>query len=651
MSSPLAHRGPDGFDSWTDGPVGFAARILQTDTTSSDERPIGRLGADTLVAVADARIDNREELAGQLGIGPPHEGIADVDLILAAYRKWGQNSPSRLIGDFAYVIWDRERRAFFCARDTIGARPFRYHLSASLFAFASESKALLALPEVPRELDEVQVAFWLDRFLDDPERTFHRGIRRLPAAHFLDVTPEGAHMEQYWEPARAPDLRLGSDEEYAEAFREVFFEAVRCRLPRTASIGAALSGGLDSSSIVCTARRLTPRDRQIHAFSAVFPGLPDAARERNDESHFIDAVAADPGIVSHKVCADEISPLADYDRVLWHHDGPPLAFNLYMRWALLAAAEREGVRVFLDGTDGDSVVSKGYERFIDLAGAGEWSAMVREVRTLTERSGSPRGWFPRHLVYPELERLARAGRWLRWLRASGEIARGLGRSRRGLVVRYGLGALLPDRVRDVVRGRGSTNGDDLLIRPDFARRTGLEERKRELQRGDDGHGMTARDNHVQVLSLPRYQYAMELIDGTASAFGIMHRFPFFDRRLVEFCVGIPPDQKLSHGWTRWILRRAMKGILPPAVQWRVDKGMLGFSFIRGMWREEAPFLEDTLFGDSTLADFVDVETLQKTHRRFLAREPDLNANADAMALYQAAVLARWLRGVGAAAAT
>jgi len=643
MSSRLAHRGPDGASSWNEGAVGFGARILQTNTTSGDERPIASLSGDAIVVAADARIDNREELLDRLGL--PSDELADADLILAAYRTWGAGAPRRLIGDFAFAIWDRDRRTMVCARDTIGARPFCYHLSDGIFAFASEAKAVLCLPDVPGELDEVQVAFFLDRFLDDPERTFHKSIRRLPAAHVLEVSAERVRMERYWAPDPARAIHLGSDDEYAEAFRDLLLEAVRCRMPRGIPVGAALSGGLDSSSVVCAARGVAPDEQEVHAFSAVFPGLPEAEREWNDESAFIDAVAGTPGIVSHRVRADRIAPLADYDRVLWHHDGPPLAFNLYMRWALLAAARGEGVRVFLDGTDGDSVVSKGYELFIDLANAEDWAGMVREVRALTERNESPRSWFPKQLVYPHLIGLARTGRWIGWRRAADELARGLGGSRGGLLRRYGIGAFVPAAVRQRYhRGGRRVESKASLIRPELARRTRSKERERELLPPGSGSGATAREDHARVLSLPRFQYAMELIDGTASAFGIKHRFPFFDRRLVEFCLAIPPEQKLRDGWTRWIMRRAMEGILPPAVQWRVHKGNLGYNFVRGMRITEGPRLEAALFEDAVLEDFVDMDVLRATHRRFLASEPGLDANDDAMALYQAAVLARWLRG-------
>jgi asparagine synthase (glutamine-hydrolysing) len=646
MTSRLVHRGPHGSAFWNLGPVGFGTRILHTTSPPrGNERPLARQ-ADSMVVAADARIDNRVELLHALDLGPSIETITDAELILEAYRAWGRDAPRRLIGDFAFAIWDEAKGSLFCARDTIGARQFCYHLSSHLFAFASEVKGVLAVPEVPVALDEVKVGFYLNGFLDDPERTFYRDVQRLPAAHFLEVSRDGVRMERYWKLDPERVVRYSSDEEYIESFREVFFEAVRCRLRDADPLGAALSGGLDSSSVVVAARRLLPKTQPVHAFSAVFPGLPENERRFNDESEYIDAVAALEGIVSHRVHADRISPLTDYDRVLWHHDSPPSGFNLYMRWGLFTAAQQEGVRVFLDGTDGDSVVSKGFERFSDLASDGDWPVIVREIEALTERQGSPKSWFYGQLAYPELIRLARTGKWGNWLRGCKEIAKASNRSRAKIFLRYGVGAFVPNQIANAFRGHTPLNSTKPWIREEFAQRIELSEREAALSQKSRNY-RSAREDHARVLSLPRYQYAMELINGSASAFGIEHRFPFFDRRLMEYCVAIPPEQKLAGGWTRLILRRAMEGILPSQVQWRAGKGNLGFNFVRGMHQVEAPKLKAALFdGVSMIEDFVDLDLLRTAYRRFLSGQPSLQANADAMFLYKAAVLTRWLRDYG-----
>jgi asparagine synthase (glutamine-hydrolysing) len=305
------------------------------------------------------------------------------------------------------------------------------------------------------------------------------------------------------------------------------------------------------------------------------------------------------------------------------------------------------VRVFLEGTDGDSVVSKGYERFIDLANEGDWETIVEEVMALTVRYETTWGWFPNYLVYPQLVRLARSGKWGSWLQGSAAMAKDLGRSRRKMFLRYGVGAFVPSRLLESYRKR-ARQGElwKPLIREGFARRVRLQERERALWPSDRGAG-SAREDHARVLALPRYQFALELIDGVAAAFGIEPRYPFFDRRLVEFCIAIPPEQKLAGGWTRLIQRRAMEGILPPVVQWRVHKGRLGYNFVRGMREIEAPKLGSILFQQpSMVEDFVDMDVLRAAHARFLSTESYPEANEDAMLLYKATVLARWLRDHG-----
>ncbi|HET6360504.1 MAG TPA: lasso peptide isopeptide bond-forming cyclase [Gemmatimonadota bacterium] len=646
MLSPLAHRAPHGSWLWNEGPIGFGGALLKTSSVVVTG-PIARSEEGGLVIVADARIDNRREILDSLDLRPNSSELTDEQVILRAYRTWGADAPRHLVGDFAFAIWDRDRQTILCARDPFGVRPFYYHLSDRVFAFASEIKALLTLPEVPRQLDEIQVAYYLDNFLDDPERTFYRGIRRLPAAFSIEVSPQRVRTDRHWQPEPAREVHYPTQDQYADAFREIFLEAVRCRLREADPVGAALSGGLDSSSVVRAARLLLPPTQAMHAFSAVFPGLPDAERSLGDESEYIKEVAAVDGIVSHRIAVDRISPLADYDRVMRHLDSPPLAFNLYVHWAMFEAAQREGIHVFLDGTDGDSVVSKGFERFIDLANDGRWTDMVREAQALTDRHGAVRSWFPNHLVYPQLLRLAQTGRWRSWWRGTREVARGLNRSRRKILLRSSVGTFLPQRIVGRYR-EWKANGDSWspLIRKDFADRTRVAERERALLPNAWAH--SAREDHARVLSLPRYQFAMELIGGEAAAFGIETRYPFFDRRLVEFCIAIPPEQKLADGWTRLIQRRGMEGILPPSVQWRMTKGNLGLGFARGM-RGEASAMEPVLFDDSSsrLGDFVDLGVLRSTHARFLAADPGSDdANYDAMSLYKATVLARWLRDHG-----
>lgn len=641
MSERLAHRGSDDSPLWCHGSLAIGQRILRTSPESRAwRRPIVGGGGE-LVLAADARLDNREELIAVLGLAR-QDRITDEDLILSAYRKWGRSAPARLIGDFAFAIWDGRRRTLFCARDPLGIKPFYYYLSDRIFAFASEIKGLFCLPEIPREPDEVQVAFFLDVFVEDDERTFYRGILRLPAANFLELGSNHERVQQYWAPEPEREIRYSTSEQYADAFRELFTQAVRCRLRRALPVGAALSGGLDSSSVVCTARRLFDDEQPLHTFSNVFPDLPEAERRWNDESHYIDAVTSVPGIVSHRIRGDRIGPLAELDNIMWQRDAPTFGYNLYLSRARYRAAHEKNVRVLLEGHGGDNVVSHGYERFLDLAREDSWQTLTSEIAALSRRRQISPSALLRLYAYPELVRLARTGRWGSWVRASGEIARGLDRSRRGLLLRYGIGAFVPSRIIDAWR-TSQPGHETSWIRPELARRVRLAERKRALEADGSEPNLSGRAAYARSLPCPLLQNSLELLDCEAGSFSIELRYPFLDRRLVEFCLAVPTEQKLADGWTRLILRRAMEGILPPEVQWRVGKGDLSFNFVRGLREAHQADLEAALFDEpSVLDEYVDLGVLRSIHRRFMSGPPK-NFKEDAMVLFRVAVLGRWLR--------
>jgi asparagine synthase (glutamine-hydrolysing) len=646
MSERLAHRGPDGTGIWCDGSIGLGHRALHTTPESIlEEWPIVRASGD-LVLVADARIDNRDELIAILDPPQRYTAITDGELILAAYQKWERACPEKLIGDFAFSIWDAKRGVLFCARDPMGVKPFYYYASDRVFVFASEIKALFCLPEVPRELDEVQLAYFLDWFRSERERTFYRNVRRLPAAHWLEVDANRLQTGLYWEADPEREIHFSTDDQYVEGFRELFLQAVGCRLRSAFPVGSALSGGLDSTSIVCAARRLLRKDEPLHTVSAAFPGLPEPFRNLNDESAYIDMIAQMDGIVSHRVRADELSVFNYLDRMFWHHDVPPFGFMYWMRWAVYEEAHAQGIRVFFSGDDGDSVVSYGYERFNDLARDGKWQTAIAELEALGRVTGSSPKFLSDVWLNPRLVALLRTRRWKRWREGSLEIARSFDRSSLQLMSRSLGDAFVPQRFVDLSRRLRGKKASTPLMRSDFARRIDLEERKRGIRSVHPDPLPTARESHAMVLPSPMLQHIMEVTDSMAGAFSIETRCPFLDRRLIEYSLAIPTDQKLAGGWTRLIQRKAMEGIVPPEIQWRVDKGDMGYNFVLSLQGKDRDTLVGSLFDEpEVLADYVDMDELRAMQQSFDSNGFKGARNSSGR-LYIAAVLARWLRGVG-----
>jgi asparagine synthase (glutamine-hydrolysing) len=382
MLAALAHRGPDGKGVWAEGPVALGQRTLATTAEAvAHKAPFAGRG---LVVAADTRIDNRDELVAVLGL---RETAGDGELIAAAYEAWREGCPDRLVGDFAFCLWDSARETLFCARDPFGVRPLHYsYAPGRLFALASEIKALLPLPGVSAALNQAQVARFLDPGLgeEDPGSTVYEDVQRLPAGHSVEVRPGGISLRRYWGVEPPPELRLLSDEAYAEAFRETFFEAVRCRLQSPAAVGAMLSGGLDSSSIVCVARVLGSGTGEppLPTFSLDFE-TPGA-----DERAYVDAVLAGGGLQPRRVNAEALKPLFDIDRFHRFAD-EPYPHLAYLQWAVFEAAAAAGVRVLLDGVGGDQILSAtGY--LPGLARGGRWLTLGREVDAWALHHAVPR---------------------------------------------------------------------------------------------------------------------------------------------------------------------------------------------------------------------------------------------------------------------
>jgi asparagine synthase (glutamine-hydrolysing) len=641
MSAALAHRGPDASGAVTDGVVGLAHRLLwSTPESTRETQPlVHRTG--NWILVADARLDNRDDLCPALGLSRGAE-VSDGELILRAYEKWGARCPEHLLGDFAFVVWDRHARKLFCARDAMGVKPFYYFHSGRVFAFASEVKALFALPEVPRQIDPEQVALYLEGTIDDRERTLYEGIYRLPAAHTMEVDLHRVRRSQYWTLDATRELRLGNDEEYAQRFREIFQDAVGVRIRSAYPVGAALSGGLDSSAIVCMARHIqgaAGTSSGLQTFSLVFPSLPDRELKLIDERSYMDSVVRGGGLRPHFIRGDELTPLADLPVALRHLDEPYPAPNLYLHWAMYRAAHDRGARVFLDGFDGDTTVSHGLGRLGMLVSSGRWDAFEAEVRALSARREMHPAFVLPHYGLPYLESLARSGRWLAWARAARELTTRFDVPRRAALIDRGLLPLIPSPLLAAYRTvRGRTAEVSSLVAPNLARQ--LRARAREQDHDcafTKGPQATERESHLEGLSQPVYQLMLEVADKSAAAFDLEPRYPFFDRRLIEFCLALPAEQKLSGGWPRVVFRRAMEGILPPEIQWRSNKGNLSPNFHRTLRAVSATALDAAAV--DRLAAYIDVDALRAMQERYGAGGTRTD---DGHVLFRTIVLARWL---------
>jgi asparagine synthase (glutamine-hydrolysing) len=469
---------------------------------------------------------------------------------------------------------------------------------------------------VPRRLNDLKVADHLTRDFRDRQSTLYRDIFRLPAAHSLTVDSGGVRVERYWSLDCDTDLRLGSDEEYAEAFRERFIEAVHCRTRGAVSVGSTLSGGLDSSSIASTANLvLEEHQRPLHTFSAVFPSLSGQALRQIDERSYIQAVLRSAAFNPAYVHADQISPLADRVSLSRCLGEACVAPNLYIHLGLYRAAAERGIRVLLDGIDGDTTVSHGWDHLTDLFRAGRWTRFVGETRAVLRRN-------PAHSFQSLVWQLAIRPHIPNGWRSAWRSLRYRSRER------HEEQGLLSPRLAARVRARG------FVEEPSPGKRV----------------ASRATLNHWRALNSPLIPYAMEFADAASSSCGIEVRYPFFDRRLIEFCVAVPGDQKIRDGWTRSIMRRALHGILPPEIQWRSGKADLSPNFSRGLIEKDREIIRRVVYSPTEwLNEYVNVPAVQSAFTRW-TKEPGRCSN-EALDLFAVTTLGLWLEATGFAGQT
>ena len=613
MTDILAHRGPDASHTWHHASVGLGHRMLWTTPESLHERLPLISDGGRYALTADARIDNRDELIAALD--PPSNEPTDTELILHAYQRCREHCPEYLIGDFAFALWDEARRSMFCARDHIGVKPLYYYQAEGLFAFASEIKALLSLPMVPQELNEVSVASFLAQNYNDRALTSYQGILRLPAAHTLTIRPEGTSLRQYWAPDVTREIHFDTDEEYEQAFCDIFTEAVRCRLRSAFPVGSQLSGGLDSSAIVGVARHLLRRENAdsagtslaaMHTFSVVYDETPE-----EDERPYIDAVLAVGHVIPHFVHIDQLSPLADVGRMLWHHDEPYASANWFPYWALFQSARKAGIRVLLDGVYGDQTVGYGEEYLVDLVRQRKWHTMLREAKSYATNFDFPlRKILWRLVVVPSV---------LDFVPPSIRIA-----SR---------------KIRNQLNRQYVEHN---FIRDEFSRRIHLLD---QIQVEQEAllHVKNFRKLHYgDIAELAENLRALEASDKTAAGCSIEIRYPFLDRRLIEFCVALPPAQRLHHGWTRSIARRSLSRYLPVEIQKRNDKAVIAASINRALLLYDGERIKNALFADAEMIEpYVNVPSVQDAYHRFSE-----GGKGSLLRAWRPIILALWLQRSG-----
>ncbi|MEO7248561.1 MAG: asparagine synthase-related protein, partial [Novosphingobium sp.] len=352
MAKLLEHRSPHAMTQWFGIGAALGHGLLATTPEAVGEAQPFQHEPSGCVITADVRLDNRDDLFEQLGLGPSHRGMGDAELILRSYLKWGSDCACHLLGDFAFAIWDRRKRYLFAARDHMGIRQLSWwHGPGKALIFASEPQAILACKGVRLQINEGAIADYLDNLsAPDFESTWFEGIFRLPPGHRLELSPGGPNISPYWELLPAQEPRGTSYEEYCECLRNVLTEAVRCRLRSHKPVGATLSGGMDSGAVCAIAGQIlaTTGLPPLKTYSVVGPDPATCIETRS-----IQIACAMPGLDPHMLGFAEMADhIAESGGIAGACAEPRDLFMTVIR-GLYHAASRDGVNVMLDGVNGD----------------------------------------------------------------------------------------------------------------------------------------------------------------------------------------------------------------------------------------------------------------------------------------------------------
>lgn len=547
----MLHRGPDGGGEWScTSTEGWSLwlghrRLSIIDLTNAGHQPMVD-STRSMVLTYNGEIYNYLELREELSKeGVSFTGHSDSEVLLESYKTWGEACLDKLNGMFSFAIWDGQRKRLFAARDRFGEKPFLFVSKPDFFAFASEFKAILAFPQVSTDYDELAlIEFGYNQGNDGGGRTPFREVLQLRPGEALTIEPGNSLTPSIrrWYNPKIRHFGAGvPDQEIFAEFRELLIDAVRLRLRSDVPLGSCLSGGLDSSAIVCIARQLIGKDAEYNTFTGVFPN------SNADESRYAGIVTAQARTIAHEVEPSVQRFLQEAEEFIWLNELPVGSTSQFAQWCVFSKAKQIGVTVLLDGQGADEVLG-GYEQYFDdyLKSIDP----INQQSRLKDERGLIKARYPMALS-PTRNRI---------------------RDR------------LPFRLRHLVANRLNTGSSYLFgLQPDIANKIRVQRAESLHSRNTPLHTALYSDSFGGFLTtLLRYG------DRNSMAHSREVRLPFCDHRIAEFSLGVPPEILMGKVQTKRLLRESMRGILPEEIRTRWNKQ--GFRPPQEQWFQEPQFI-------------------------------------------------------------
>ena len=469
-------------------------------------------------------IEIRKELTSK---GYKFKSNTDTEVILYSYKEWGANCLNKFNGMWAFAIWDRSKKVLFCSRDRFGIKPFYYYLDNNVFIFGSEIKQILEYKKYHRKPNENLIYDFLVIGLEDhTNETFFEGIYQLKGGEFaiLDYDTKKFKKERFYDLSNYQG-KIRKESDYYEEFKNLFFDSVNLRLRSDVPVGSCLSGGLDSSSVVCTISEILENgksDHKLETFTACWKN------EKIDERKYSEEIVAFTGANGNYIFPSSEELQKDLTKLIWHQEEPFSSLSIFAQWSVMKKARERGIPVLLDGQGGDEVFL-GYERYyawflMSLFKRFKFKRLIKEIKKGSENSKLSLMEMVEYYVYFNFNRI-------RSLHLNNNAKKYMNKN---FIKDFDT----LDRIKNFIN-----------IKNIF-----------DLQRIE-----------IQEIQL---SHLLKYADRNAMAFAIESRLPFLDYRLVEFALSVAPEYKIRNGWTKNIIREGMKGIIPEQIRRRRDK--MGF---------------------------------------------------------------------------
>ena len=547
MTGLMSHRGPDDEGFYFEKHIGLGHRRLSVvDLSKAGHQPMSNED-DSVWISHNGEIYNyleiREELENR---GHVFKSKTDTEVILHSYEEWGSACLNKLNGMWAFAIWDRKKQELFCSRDRFGIKPFHYFFDGEIFAFASEIKALMSIPNFRREPNERLIYDYLSfGILSRSEETFFRNIKSIKPGYYLVFKDNNLKTERYYKiflNTKLGVFKEGDCKKFSQEFLWLLKDSIKMRIRSDVNVGFCLSGGLDSSSIVCLANEMFDKNTDgicQKTFSACF------CRQGFDERKYIQKIIDSVNVQCNYVFPSCEKLWREIEDLIWYQEEPFISTSVYAQWNLMKIVKQENVKVLLDGQGGDELLA-GYNRYFgiyfnQLVLSGKLLELRREFTAMKRISEKPTKFFILYLL-------------------------------------KGLGAILPRSLAIFAAKKlaARSNFMSAYLTKTCGKRNGVisnPKSKTNLQK------RLWQDENSELQPLLRYE------DRSSMAFSIETRLPFLDHRLVEYAFSLPACYKIHNGWTKYLLRMNLENPLPEEVRWRRDK--VGFLTPEAAWLERS----------------------------------------------------------------